>query len=432
MRLSCDGRVERGCEPGVDLLCKTLLSLRNGPQTCLGKKGQLGCELGPPFLPANHDQGTRTTQEMSFIPYDPSSAYKKTTLDEWVGLSRPEIVAAFPSGTFSRDAKKTRPALLSEVHRLNAAQVKELLGSALAEKRAARAAVTSSTVGAKLNMSNIEAILREAEKDDVVVDRFMDLPSEECVRNCHRNYLEATSNSKLKRVVCQSCARLLWRSACLFFDLDSIPNKSLLEPKHPHPHHELFRSMLLVPEKIEFLQVNGEKRAFGYFCTDCLRFLESSPPRLPPLSLSNRMWVGRTPDALRGLTVPEQMLIALNFPRFFIFKLSTKDGRLKDPSKQQRGMKGTITTFPLNIHDVSKMLEGELLAPEAALNSTCRYWDLVYRIGTGAEGHSKREFSGASRVGARGSSLAYQEQQILHWHEAERRCAEDTAGGRRS
>lgn len=55
------------------------------------------------------------------------------------------------------------------------------------------------------------------------------------------------------------------------------------------------------------------------------------------------------------------MLIALYYPRCFVYKLFPKDGGQRDLSVLQHGMKGNVSTYELNIGDVGKMLDGKLL-----------------------------------------------------------------------
>ena len=66
-------------------------------------------------------------------------------------------------------------------------------------------------------------------------------------------------------------------------------------------------------------------------------------------------------DVLKMLTVHEQMLIALHYPRCFVFKLFPKRGDIRDPDILQRGMIGNVTTYAQNMDDISKMLEGNLM-----------------------------------------------------------------------
>ncbi len=222
---------------------------------------------------------------MSFIHYYPSVHYpvQSSASDEWQGLSWQEIISAFPQGTFSRDAKKSRPKLLSEVCALRNAETKMVLGAALKCKRECRSATVPGRIAEKLTISTVDAVLCEWDSHDVDIGKFMDVPTQECVQECHASYLAATSNKALEQVVCQSCARRLWRHRCTLLELNAAPNLFLLKPKHPHPAHDLYEGMLIVPEVLkEVLDPSGRKLVYGYFCKNCLRCLEDSPCRIPP------------------------------------------------------------------------------------------------------------------------------------------------------
>jgi hypothetical protein len=80
------------------------------------------------------------------------------------------------------------------------------------------------------------------------------------------------------------------------------------------------------------------------------------------------MWIGDIPFELQGLTFPEQLLLALVYPRVYVFKLFPKkvDGH-RDASTLQRGMRGNVTTFELNNPGIASMLEGRLMPRPPAI-----------------------------------------------------------------
>ena len=75
-------------------------------------------------------------------------------------------------------------------------------------------------------------------------------------------------------------------------------------------------------------------------------------------SLNNGLWIGRRPIELTSLTIPEQMLIALVYPQFFVFKMHLGTAHGQDPSMLQRGMVGNITSYDMDITAIIAMLEG--------------------------------------------------------------------------
>ncbi|KAJ7031925.1 hypothetical protein C8F04DRAFT_905170, partial [Mycena alexandri] len=90
----------------------------------------------------------------------------------------------------------------------------------------------------------------------------------------------------------------------------------------------------------------------------------------PQYALANNLWIGRIPWQLRALTFPEQLLIALLYPRVYVFKLHPRCGGTQDPNTLQRGMRGTVSSYDLDCDGVVSMLAGDLMPrPPAVLAS---------------------------------------------------------------
>lgn len=132
------------------------------------------------------------------------------------------------------------------------------------------------------------------------------------------------------------------------------PNRQLLVPKQPHKAHVLTYGMLLVTEYLD----TRYGKAVGWICSHCSSALKRN--RLPAYSLSNDMWIGPIPAALSMLTIAEQLLIALRYPRGFVFKLYPKAGR-DQPGALQTALKGNVTTYTANVQAVVDMLQGQLM-----------------------------------------------------------------------
>ncbi|KAL1709622.1 hypothetical protein EV121DRAFT_171506, partial [Schizophyllum commune] len=81
----------------------------------------------------------------------------------------------------------------------------------------------------------------------------------------------------------------------------------------------------------------------------------------PPLSLANNMWIGRIPWILQQLTVPEQLLISLLYPRVLVFKLRPKTVGAGVPETLQRGMRGNVSSYRIDLNGVVEMVEGDML-----------------------------------------------------------------------
>jgi hypothetical protein len=198
--------------------------------------------------------------------------------------------------------------------------------------------------------------------DERDTNRFLDIPSEEGVRDCYRRFRAATSNDSLAQAVCASCARLLMRNDLSSVNYLSLPNQHLLRPVHPHKAHTLTSGMLLVSEHLNLH--DGE--ATGWICRHCLSALKRN--RTPAYTLANNMWIGPTPPALAMLTIPEQLLIALRYPRGFIFKLYPRGGQGSDyPDALQTGLRGNVTTYTANVQAVVEMLQGQMMPRAAAI-----------------------------------------------------------------
>lgn len=204
-------------------------------------------------------------------------------------------------------------------------------------------------------LTTAERVLAAIDSYNPNIDKFMELPSEEDVQYRHERYRNATSNDALAQCVCVCCAREVWRREAQEVLLSSLKCKDRLRPWKAHPAHKLVDGMLLVEDK---LRETPEGPA-GMFCDDCFRKLRSK--KTPPLSLANNMWIGDVPEEIQCLTVPEQMLIALHYPRCFVFKLFPKNRGVGDPESLQRGMVGNVTTYTQNADEVAKMLEGKLM-----------------------------------------------------------------------
>jgi len=64
------------------------------------------------------------------------------------------------------------------------------------------------------------------------------------------------------------------------------------------------------------------------------------------------------------------MLIALLYPRMYVFKLFPKKGGRPDALSLQRAMRGNVTTYELNMDGISSMVQGKLMPhPPAVLAS---------------------------------------------------------------
>ena len=203
--------------------------------------------------------------------------------------------------------------------------------------------------------------------DEDDTGEFLDIPSEAVRKSCYREFYEATSNSALKLVVCAVCGRERDHrpDGVSSLDLKEIPSPSRLAPQQLHPEHTLFHGMLLQPEGL----LHRDGRSFANVCDECMRDLRRQATLPPRFSLANNLWVGAVPTELSSLTFPEQLLIAHLYPRVYVFELFPKSGG-GTTAGLQRGMRGNVSTYELNVHAMTKMVEGKLMPrPLAVLSS---------------------------------------------------------------
>ena len=73
---------------------------------------------------------------------------------------------------------------------------------------------------------------------------------------------------------------------------------------------------------------------------------------MPPLSIANDFQIGKTPDELTDLTLPEKLLISLYRPKIYLVKLRNSAG----PETQQCGLLGNTITFPQDIVKIAASL----------------------------------------------------------------------------
>ncbi|KAG8915612.1 hypothetical protein FRC02_004418, partial [Tulasnella sp. 418] len=109
--------------------------------------------------------------------------------------------------------------------------------------------------------------LTGAEREPHDPAKFMALPTCAEKKECHRQFLSATSNKALESSICASCAREFFRSEVTEVELDRIPHQHLLHPWKVHPAHQLTQGMLLEPAGI----VESDMGGSAYLCSSCLQ-----------------------------------------------------------------------------------------------------------------------------------------------------------------
>ncbi|KAF8322918.1 uncharacterized protein EI90DRAFT_3130716 [Cantharellus anzutake] len=186
---------------------------------------------------------------------------------------------------------------------------------------------------------------------------FLHIPSQNELRDCQAEFLQAISPSAVREAVCAVCALLCWEHECSVVNVRNIPNAGRLQPadQDRHPAQVLIAGMLL--EEKGVIEVKGKCSAT--LCGACLQDLHRD--KIPRYSLSNKMWIGNIPHQLSCLTIPEQLLLSPIYPHCFIFKMYPKGGAQDDPTCLQSGLHGNVTSYPMNTDEIFSMLQGHML-----------------------------------------------------------------------
>ncbi|KAF8195697.1 hypothetical protein K438DRAFT_1968205 [Mycena galopus ATCC 62051] len=262
------------------------------------------------------------------------------TLQELRGL----LLGRFP---IPREVSSARKEVLVAYIESNASQdILDLLRIAAKEKVDAKRIEGNNKKRKRDHSKYIRRVVNKIEpseeEDEEIhdINRFLEFPGPDETKGLYRKFYLATSNAAVAMAVC-----------------GDIPNSHRLVPRVGHPAHELCFGKLLdsagLVQDGDVVQVK--------LCPDCLGALRDNKDSPPSYSLANNLWIGRRPWELQVLTFPEQLLVALLYPRVYVFKLYPKSRGPKKPEELQRGMRGTVTTYDLDIEGISAMVGGDLM-----------------------------------------------------------------------
>ena len=115
---------------------------------------------------------------------------------------------------------------------------------------------------------------------------------------CINDYREATSLETLKFSTCGICGT---QSKTEKIEIGHLPNKHLLQQSECSDVLPMYRhhGLILVPQ--------GICNDFVNCCDECLGSLKNN--KLPACSTANNLQFGNCPNQLKGLTIPEKLLI---------------------------------------------------------------------------------------------------------------------------
>ena len=192
------------------------------------------------------------------------------------------------------------------------------------------------------NAAALSSALREADAS------WPPCVSEDVKRDIARTWRRLMSNAHLSFQVCACCARRL--RDCVLHPASAYPHLSLLRKTDRHlpvvptcTRHPSLEGLILHPKGVSVSPTGVPSVSLCLYCARKLR-----KNQLPSVATANMLFVGEVPDVLKGLTIPEQTIIALVRPKLTILKL----GMGGDPLARQRAIKGNVISFSQNVSSI--------------------------------------------------------------------------------
>ena len=194
--------------------------------------------------------------------------------------------------------------------------------------------------------------MRNAEKDRISNLPFPPKITDGIEKQCIDDFIDVTSPRSMESVECGICAQAVLKKDINIenntFLIHELPSRELLlleNQENPDDYLDeyLFEDVLLSPGG-----VNDDQSVLC--CQTCLSSLKRE--RLPKFSVANDFQIGKTPDELKDLTLPEKLLISKFRPKMYVVKLKSIAG----PHTSQNGLKGNTITFPQNIPEMASSL----------------------------------------------------------------------------
>ena len=136
-------------------------------------------------------------------------------------------------------------------------------------------------------------------------------------KKCIQNFIKETSFESLETVKCGICGEAVKVKKRIQKRIGNLPHDILgsdLDPNQVNLSEYEQQGLLLSPGGVE-------NSTYVNCCKQCDQALKIN--KLPKFSIANKFQIGETPDELKGLTLPEKLLIALYRPKIpDIFKLN--------------------------------------------------------------------------------------------------------------
>jgi len=285
-------------------------------------------------------------------------------------LSMEAVFEALPHVIFTREEQRNRSRMLQHIRTLPSVDQETLNTLAMrvvaereARKKAAKEQKRKRDATGReqrRTRSRVEAS-RSAE-----LEEFAQVPSPEVLAQCQQSFLDATTNAALATTTCVVCARESGASDCTSCIIDELPNVALLVNAEVNAHCPRYQQYIIL---VDHLVINSSGKATGKVCAECIQALTRR--KRPKYALAHGLWLGETPPELQNLTHPEELLLGLQFPRVFFYKLRPKDRFAgENPEQRQRAMVGNLVSFACNVEKVADMIAGNLMPrPPAVLAS---------------------------------------------------------------
>ena len=148
--------------------------------------------------------------------------------------------------------------------------------------------------------------------------RFPPNINDKIEKDCIKDFIEATSFESLQTVECGICGKAVKDKEYTRERIYNLPYDILgahVDPNHLSEYEQ--QELLLSPGGVE-------NDTFVNCCKQCDQALKNK--KLPKFSIANKFQIGETPDELKGLTLPEKLLIALYRPKIHVVKLKSCSG----------------------------------------------------------------------------------------------------------
>ena len=155
------------------------------------------------------------------------------------------------------------------------------------------------------------------------------------------------------------CCERLRPIECVLFCLFFVFGLTIIRS---HPQHTLYDGCLLESASVKI----DNNKTMVNVCESCYGDLMKNDQCPLHYLLGNNLWIGQIPWELQSLSLPEQLLVLLTYPRVYVFKLFPKKRGCYSLDQLQSGMRGNVVSYEQDIQVIESMIEGRLMADAKA------------------------------------------------------------------